>query len=236
MTWFDALVLIVIGLSTLFAVIRGFAKELATILTIVLAVLVSAYGLNLIGTSGSLVMVLLIGLALFVGAFAIFAFVFGWVAERIHVATGGQADNILGGIFGFLRGLALVGLLYLAYSYYAAEDRQPAAVREALVFPVVKATAVFFDDIAPEWTRIDFLQPAAEDEIMGDEDKDRDDEDAETAALTFQGSSNAFNAPMSAARYSAGEREGLSEVIAVHATGDSDDDPSTQERSAARPE
>lgn len=219
MSWFDGIVLGVIGLSTAFASVRGFSREFASIMAIALAAVVTAYGFGLLGplfgADGSVVASAMLGAALFVVAFIGFWVGFGWLADHIHRGAGRSADRALGGVFGAIRGVALVGLGYLMFSYYAEEDRQPEAVTGALTFPIAKGTADFFESLAPASTRIDLDQPAGDDE---DEEGAEETEDSGDAAPASGGSQNALNAPMSPASYSIGQREGLAEVIATHTT------------------
>jgi len=221
MTWFDGIFIGIVFISTAFAVIRGFAKEASSILAIVAAAVVAAYGFGAIrqglGADGSLILSIGLGLGLFVGAYVAFAFGLGWIADQIHRGAGGRVDTILGGVFGAARGVALIGLGYLMYSYYLEEQRQPEAVTSALTFPVARSAAAFFDGLAPAATRIELDLPSDDADPDADNVPEEDDAPAGDGAPT-EASSNAMDAPMYAIGYSAGAREGLSEIIAVHDT------------------
>jgi membrane protein required for colicin V production len=155
MTSFDGLVIAVLILSTGFAVIRGALREIGTLAALGVAA-VAAYLLvgPLLAASGIspsfLTTIVVAGAVLSIGfAVAYFALHIGLRRVRLE----GRAlviDRIGGGVFGFARGLALVGLGFLAYSYYLDEARRPEAVNNALTLPVAKSMAAIFDRFAPQ--------------------------------------------------------------------------------------
>ncbi|MGE0407963.1 MAG: CvpA family protein [Amphiplicatus sp.] len=163
MTSFDLLVIMVLALSILFAVIRGAIREIGT-LGVLAAAALAAFLLikplqGLFKAGDSFLATLAIG-----GAVGAAAFVFLYIL--LHVALSRlvlskrarRADRIAGGVFGLVRGLALVGLGFLAYAYYLDEDRRPESVNKAMTLPVAKAMADFFEGFAPAGTK---LAPAA---------------------------------------------------------------------------
>jgi uncharacterized membrane protein required for colicin V production len=195
MTFFDLIVVAVLLASTAFAVIRGALREVGTLVVLAGA---GGAGLALIGPvqslaglKGSFMTTAAIGCAIaaiaFVGLYV--GLHFGLRRVRLK-GRALQADRIGGGVFGFLRGLALVGLGFLAYSYYLDEARRPAAVRNALTLPMARSVAAFFESFAPEGTGLE-AEPMA-----------RPEEDA--AALG----------------YGRGDRAGLSELVSTVTTSD----------------
>ncbi|MEL6364617.1 MAG: CvpA family protein [Pseudomonadota bacterium] len=229
MTWFDGVVLGVIGLSTAFAAIRGFSREFASIMAIAFAAVATLYGFAglapVIRADSSLLLSVGFGAVLFAVTFLAFWIGFGWIADHIHRGAGRTADRVLGGAFGALRGLALVGLGYLMISYYAEESRQPPAVTEALTFPLAKSVADFFESLAPEGTRLEPDGPASD-----------DDGEEESPGNDGEGSQNALNAPMSPASYTTGQSEGLAEIIATRGADAGTDATDDERRDASRPE
>jgi uncharacterized membrane protein required for colicin V production len=154
MTWFDLLIVAVILASTAFAVVRGALREVGTLVALGLSGAVGYLLLKpaqaLFGLSESFLTTLAFG-----GALAFLSFVALYALLHIvlkHASLSGRAvqmDRIGGGVFGFARGLALIGLGFLAYSYYLDEARRPAAVNEALTLPIAKGAAAFFEGLAP---------------------------------------------------------------------------------------
>ena len=159
MTSFDFLVIAVLALSIAFAVIRGALREFGT-----LAALGGAAGAAFVlvkplqavfGAGASFITTLMIaGIVGFI-AFIGFYFLLHLGLKRVTLsARGARTDRIAGGVFGLARGLALIGLGFLAYGYYLDEDRRPEAVRNAMTLPIAKAMADFFDGLAPAATHL----------------------------------------------------------------------------------
>ncbi len=198
MTSFDLIVIAVFILSIGFAVVRGALREIGTLAALGGAAL-GAYFLvkplqGVTGTADSFIATLAIGAALMGLFFILLYFALHLGLRRVRLsAQGAQIDRIGGGIFGFARGLVLIGLGFLAYSYYLAEDRWPPAVNGAVTLPLAKGMAAFFEGFAPESTRLD----AAPSEAPAGEVND----------VALEG-------------YDRGERSALSEIVATVTTSD----------------
>lgn len=195
MTLFDLIVVSVILASTAFAVVRGALREIGT-LVVLAGAGGAAFGLikpaqAVAGLGDSFLATAAIG-----GAIALVAFIglyLGLHVALTRVRLKGralQADRIGGGVFGLARGLALVGLGFLAYSYYLDESRRPEAVRGAFTLPMAEGAADFFESFAPEGTGLE------------DGAKVKAEDDA--AALG----------------YGRGDRAGLSELVSTVTTSD----------------
>lgn len=156
---FDLIVIAVIALSTAFAVIRGGLRETGTLaalgLAAALALLAAKPLLGLFGTKATF-----LSIATVAGAVGLLAFVALYALLHVGLRRlklkpkAVRADRIAGGAFGFLRGLALVGLGFLAYDYYLGEERRGDAVNKALLLPVAEAAADFFGGFAPAENRL----------------------------------------------------------------------------------
>lgn len=154
MTVFDALLLVVIGVSIFFASVRGGIRELATLAALGVAGLAAWIGtkpiLAAIGKETSFFanvgVASLLGLVVF--ALGYFAVHKGLLRLKLN-ARQQQIDRIGGGAFGLVRALALIGLGFLGYGYYLDEQNQPDAVRKALLLPVAAGAADFFGQFAP---------------------------------------------------------------------------------------
>lgn len=200
---FDLLVLLVLGLSTAFAALRGGLRELSTLIALAVAggltLLLAEPVLTVTGQTGSFFGTIIIA-AIMVAAFFIAAHV-GLHLGLKRVPLEGQArlfDRIGGGVFGFLRGLVLVGLGYLGYSYYLDEPRQPDSVRNAITRPVAAGVAHWFENFTPEGAYIENAAPASDD----DEEEDEEEVDA-----TLNG-------------YGRSDRNSLSEIVTTVTTTD----------------
>lgn len=169
---FDFLVLLVLGLSTAFAALRGGLRELSTLIALAIAggatLLLAEPILGATGQAGSFFGTIIIA-AILVAAFFIAAHV-GLHLGLKRVPLEGPSkliDRIGGGAFGFFRGLILVGLGYLGYGYYLDEARQPDSVRNAITQPVASGMADWFQSFTPEDAYIEnaIPAPAAEEEV-----------------------------------------------------------------------
>jgi len=211
---FDLLVVLVVGLSTAFAALRGGLRELATLIALAIAggltLMLIEPILSATGLSGSFFGTAIIA-AILVAVFFVLAHI-GLHLGLKRVPLEGRArliDRAGGGVFGLLRGLALIGLGYLGYTYYLDEARQPDEVKNAITRPIAAGVANMFESLAPASSKI---------ENIGDETP-ADDVDASISG------------------YDRGDRNGLSEIVTTVTTTDdavieptetepqSDDDP-----------
>jgi membrane protein required for colicin V production len=119
MVWVDYLILGTLGLSTAFGIWRGFVKEALSLAAWVLAFWAAlAYGSTLAGklegsVGGGGFATVLAFLILFVGVLVIGAVINHFVAKGIQASGLKPFDSLLGGVFGFVRGVGLVAILLL---------------------------------------------------------------------------------------------------------------------------
>ncbi len=153
MTVFDALLLAIVGVSIFFAAVRGAIREVATLFVLGAAVLLAWLGAKPVVAAlgkesfiASAAVAAAIGVAAFVGGY--FLLHKGMLRLKLTERMK-SVDRISGGIFGFLRALALIGLGFLGYGYYLDEANQPDSVRKALLLPIATSSAGFFEQFAP---------------------------------------------------------------------------------------
>lgn len=170
---FDLLVLAVVGVSTAFAVLRGGLRELSTLLALAVAggvtLLLIEPMLALTGQAGSFFGTAIIA-AILIAVFFLAAHI-GLHISLKRLPLEGRAktiDRIGGGVFGFFRGLVLIGLGYLGYSYYLDEAKQPDEVKSAITQPIAAGMAHWFESFTPETADLD--APVKPSQIDPDED------------------------------------------------------------------
>lgn len=206
---FDILFFSVVGLSTAFAALRGGLREMSTLLALAVAggltLLFAEPTANLFGESP--------GIFLLAGIAGLYAVVFFIVAQiglhvgisRLELSGNGRIyDRVGGGLFGLLRGLALMGLGYLGYSYYLDEVDQPQSVRSAISQPLAAGVANFFEGFAPEdaYLESENLVPADDDvdaSLSGYERNDRNGLNEIVTTVTTSEAIEATNAGATAA-------------------------------------
>ncbi len=157
---FDLLFLLVVGLSTAFAVLRGGLQELSTLVALAVAAglawVLAPPLLGAFGLAGSFFGAILVAVTM-IGVFFIAAHIgCHLILKRVPMTKQARLYNqIGGGVFGFARGLVLIGLGYLGYSYYLDEARQPDSVKNAMTRPVAAGLASWFESFAPASTELE---------------------------------------------------------------------------------
>ncbi len=164
---FDLLVLTVVGLSTVFAALRGGLRELSTLLALAIAggltLLLIEPILGITGQAGSFFGTAIIAVVLIAIFFVLAHIVLHLGLKRMQLEGNAKLyDRISGGTFGLFRGLVLIGLGYLGYTYYLDESRHPEEVKNAFTRPVAAGMAHWFESFAPEEAYIE--SPAIEEE------------------------------------------------------------------------
>lgn len=168
---FDLLFVAVVGLSTAFAVLRGGLRELSTLLALAIAggatLLFIDPALALTGQAGSFFGTAVIA-AILVAVFFIGAHI-GLHLGLKRIPLEGRAalaNRIGGGVFGFLRGLVLIGLGYLGYTYYLDEAKQPDEIKTAMTRPIAAGMASWFESFTPETSDLDApVRTSPEDDV-----------------------------------------------------------------------
>ena len=202
MTVFDLIVIIVLLASTGLAVVRGGILELATLIALGLAILLSIQlsgpFVSMLGREGSLIVTLFVYAGLIAGFFIVLYTITHILLARYRLSANGQRINrIAGGIFGFLRGYVIIGLGFLAYGYHLDEAHQHDSVRKAFTLPLAQSAAGIFERLIP----------------------------AENTITDEQASSD-LNKDAASEGYGRSDRAGLSEVITTVTTSQSDEDNS----------
>ncbi|MEM8771442.1 MAG: CvpA family protein [Pseudomonadota bacterium] len=202
---FDLLFLLVVGLSTAFAVLRGGLQEMATLVSLAVAAgltwLLAPPLLGLFGLSGSFFGTIFLA-GLLIGVFFIASHIACHLGlKRVPMnARARTIDRIGGGAFGLFRGLVLIGLGYLGYSYYLDEERQPDTVRNALTRPIAAGMANWFEGLAPGANDLDGLGAPG----------------------------SADNADAAQNGYARADRNGLSEIVTTVTTTESEPESTAQ--------
>ncbi|MBM3537047.1 MAG: CvpA family protein [Alphaproteobacteria bacterium] len=151
----DLTVVIVIVLSGLFAMARGFVREVLSLASWVGAALVTLWGFDLalvytrrlVETPWMAYTVT--GIALFVCSLILFSMIGGGIASLIRGTHLNALDRTLGFLFGLVRGALIVAVLWLGLGWAIPPQDQPPWLREARVLPAVERLADFLRSLAP---------------------------------------------------------------------------------------
>jgi membrane protein required for colicin V production len=158
-TFIDCLIVLIVVVSAGYAAWRGFLWETLTIFAWVTASVGCLYfGPYIIPLTRSLVSQgwlagLLAYAAVFAAVFIPFAFMTHRFSESVKNSPIGPLDRAAGVAFGVVRGLVLVGLAYLAFTYFVPIRQQPGWLTEARLLPIVQSTADVLLTVIPDQSR-----------------------------------------------------------------------------------
>jgi membrane protein required for colicin V production len=155
-TFIDCLIVLIVVVSAGYAAWRGFLWETLTIFAWVTASFGCLYfGPYIIPLTRSLVgegwlANLLAYAAVFAAVFIPFAFMTHRFSQSVKSSPIGPLDRAAGVAFGVVRGLVLVALAYMAFTYFVPIRNQPGWLTEARLLPIVQNTADVLLTVIPD--------------------------------------------------------------------------------------
>jgi membrane protein required for colicin V production len=153
---FDIIALVILFMSGVMALMRGFIREALTVTAFVAAALAALWSRPVFSTifeavTGSTLLANFIALAvIFLVVYLAVSFVTR--SLKTNVKSGDDVttiDRSLGFAFGLVRGLVLLGLLVLVFQN-AMPGAQPPWLTQARVYPLADTTAHLLSHLAPE--------------------------------------------------------------------------------------
>jgi membrane protein required for colicin V production len=159
-SWADIAVVVVVLVSTILAVARGFVRETLSILAWAAAAIATLYfGPPLAAFLAARITTPLLGPVLaFAGIFLVvlipLSFVSFRLSERVRKSPVGTLDRSLGVPFGIVRGLALIGIAYLAISLVIPVRAQPDWLAKARLLPVIQRSSDVILSLIPSRTHV----------------------------------------------------------------------------------
>ena len=170
MTQFDLVVAVLLVISAGVGYLRGAIREVAAMIALVAAAFLAIYGLpttapfarHMIHTRW-LAALAALG-AVFLLTYALLRLIGAAIAQQVqktHVL--GALDRTLGLGIGLVRGLVVMGGLYLMFNAATPKDLRPHWITGSLSWPVAQRMGTLLDELAPKG--LDFagrLQPAFE--------------------------------------------------------------------------
>jgi membrane protein required for colicin V production len=147
MSPFDLLVLVIVGLSGLYALSRGLVTELLSLLAWVGSLIVLRFGFSPLSgymrgyiESGAIADIGTLMLLL-IGSFALFRLAARWIGSEVRESLIGPLDRVAGAAFGVMRGLIIVSLGYMALGLFVERESMPDWIAEAKSRPAVEWAA-----------------------------------------------------------------------------------------------
>ncbi len=161
MTVFDVIALLILAASAAIGFVRGGSSEIVTVIAFILAVVLAILGLRISAPiAGRLIHVGFLANALailvvFAVAYAILRLVGRRLTRRIPGADAkSRTDRILGGLIGLVRGVVVLGVLFLLFTVATPPERTPHWVTHAAFYPLSRAAGHVLIALAPEGSAV----------------------------------------------------------------------------------
>jgi membrane protein required for colicin V production len=156
LTTVDIVIMIVIAVSALFAMARGLIHETFAILAWVIGGYAALRLTPVVepmlhgAIKPAWLEEMAVGIGIFLLIFVPLAILSGRLSAKVKSSMAGSVDRLLGLIFGIARGLAIVGLAYIAFSALVPIKDHPKTLTNARLFPLVRTTSEVLRSLAPE--------------------------------------------------------------------------------------
>ena len=160
MELFDLVVIVVVLISGLLALMRGFTREVLTLLSWIIAAVAAWWAVQMPPVldfarqyvENDKLAVVVVGAAAFLSVLLLMSFVTVRIADWVLDTAIGPVDRTLGGLFGLLRGLVLVTVAWMLYVPFVPPEKQPGWITNARLLPLVRNTADIISELIPEET------------------------------------------------------------------------------------
>ena len=155
----DIGVAVVIVLSGLLALVRGFVKEMLSIGAWVGAAIAALYAFPHVQPftrqliSVQIAADITAGVGVFVVTLIILSGLTHWISSHVRQSHFSKFDRALGFFFGLLRGAVVVCLLWLLVNWAIEPSKQPPWITEARSLPMIKSGAEMLTALVPEDVR-----------------------------------------------------------------------------------
>ena len=155
-TYIDPIVVIVVVVSAIYATYRGFVSETLSIFAWAAAAFATLFfGPKLApiarGLLASPVLGVMLGYAaIFLVVLIPLSFLSFRFAQSVKNSAVGTLDRSLGAAFGVVRGLAIIGLAYIAFTTVIPVKSQPDMVANAKLLPVIQVSAQALLSLVPD--------------------------------------------------------------------------------------
>lgn len=155
-SWLDIILLGIMLVSGLLAMLRGLTREVLSILSWAVAALAALFLFPQYQAQAReyieppLLADAVLAAGVFLAVLIVVSLITMRISDRVLDSRVGALDRTLGFVFGLARGLVLVVIAYLFFSWLVPEENQPNWVREARSLPVLKQTGDAIVSLLPE--------------------------------------------------------------------------------------
>jgi membrane protein required for colicin V production len=156
LSWLDVILIVIMLVSGFLAMLRGLTREVLSILSWAVAAVATLYLFPIYQAQARTYIEppILADAVLAGGIFIIVVIVVSLItlriSDRVLDSRVGALDRTLGFIFGLARGLVLVVIAYLFFSWLVPEETQPPWIREARSLPILRQTGDAIVSLLPE--------------------------------------------------------------------------------------
>ncbi len=160
MELFDLILIVVVGVSGLLALMRGFTREVLTLLSWIVAGVAAWWAVQVPPVlefahqyvENDKLAIIVVGAGAFLLALLVMSLVTVRITDWVLDTAIGPFDRTLGGLFGLVRGLVLVTVAWMIYVVFVPPEKQPDWIANARLLPLVRSTADIINDLIPEET------------------------------------------------------------------------------------
>ena len=151
----DLTVAVLVILSGIFAMARGFVREVLSLASWVGAALVTLWGFGIARPyargmiTNTLLADIVTGAVLFIVSLIVFSMIGGGIASLVRGTGLNAIDRSLGFVFGLVRGILLVAVMWLGVAWAIPAGDQPVWLRDARTRPLVEHLAEYIRGFAP---------------------------------------------------------------------------------------
>lgn len=155
-SWLDIILAAIMLISGFLAMLRGLTREVLSILSWALAAVATLFFFPKYQAQARAYIEppLLADAILAGGIFLVVLIIVSLITVRISDGVLdsriGALDRSLGFVFGLARGLVLVVIAYLFFTWLVPEDTQPQWIRDARTLPILKKTGAGIVSLLPE--------------------------------------------------------------------------------------
>lgn len=155
-SWLDILLAAIMLISGFLAMLRGLTREVLSILSWAVAALATLYffpkyqAQARVYIEPALLADAVLAGSIFLVVLIIVSLITVRISDGVLDSRIGALDRTLGFVFGLARGLVLVVIAYLFFTWLVPEDTQPEWIKNARSLPILKQTGAGIVSLLPE--------------------------------------------------------------------------------------
>lgn len=156
---FDIAVVVVVVISALLAWLRGFVREVFSLLSWIGAIMITLYAFGPLQPYARQLIPQQVfadvglGIALFLVSILILSIISGRICSVVSASSHGGLDRALGFLFGMLRGVLISAVAFLLILKIAGDGEPPRWLQGSRTAPILAIAAKQIDMLLPGWVK-----------------------------------------------------------------------------------